>query len=66
MNEQIQLIAARIKELREIAGISAESFANELSFDERVEEISRMISLDEIGEDAKNYAIKLLKECQNG
>jgi Uncharacterized conserved protein, contains double-stranded beta-helix domain len=31
MNEQIQLIAARIKELREIAGISAESFANELN-----------------------------------
>ena len=30
MNEQIQLIAARIKELREIEGISAESFANEL------------------------------------
>ena len=33
MNEQIQLIAARIKELREIAGISAESFANELNID---------------------------------
>ena len=31
MNEQIRLIAARIKELREIAGISAESFANELN-----------------------------------
>jgi transcriptional regulator with XRE-family HTH domain len=31
MNEQIQQIAARIKELREIAGVSAESFANELS-----------------------------------
>ena len=45
---------------------NGKSFANELSFDERVEEISRMISLDEIGEDAKNYAIKLLKECQNG
>lgn len=33
MNEQIQLIAARIKELREIAGISPESFANELNTD---------------------------------
>lgn len=31
MNEQIRLIAARIKELREIAGISTESFANELN-----------------------------------
>ncbi len=30
MKEQIQLIASRIKELREIAGISAESFAQEL------------------------------------
>ena len=36
MNEQIQLIAARIKELREIAGISAESFANELNTDKEV------------------------------
>ena len=42
------------------------SYANELSFEERAVEISRMISLDEIGEDAKNYAIKLLQECQNG
>jgi len=33
MNEQIQLIAERIKELREIAGISAESFAHELSIE---------------------------------
>jgi transcriptional regulator with XRE-family HTH domain len=33
MNEQIQLIAARIKELREIAGISAESFARELNIE---------------------------------
>jgi transcriptional regulator with XRE-family HTH domain len=31
MNDQIQLIAARIRELREIAGISAESFAKELN-----------------------------------
>jgi transcriptional regulator with XRE-family HTH domain len=31
MNEQIQLIAARIKELREINGISAESFAHEFN-----------------------------------
>jgi quercetin dioxygenase-like cupin family protein len=31
MNEQIQQIAARIKELREIEGISSESFARELS-----------------------------------
>ncbi len=31
MNEQIQQIAARIKELREIEGISDESFANELN-----------------------------------
>lgn len=30
MNEQIQLIAERIKELREIEGISAESFAHEM------------------------------------
>lgn len=30
MNEQIQQIAARIRELREIAGISAESLAKEL------------------------------------
>ena len=36
MNEQIQLIAARIKELREIAGISAESFANELNIERKV------------------------------
>jgi len=33
MNEQIQLIAERIKELREIAGISAESFAHELTIE---------------------------------
>ncbi len=33
MNEQIQMIADRIKELREIAGISAESFANELNIE---------------------------------
>ena len=33
MIEQIQLIAERIKELREIAGISAESFANELNIE---------------------------------
>jgi transcriptional regulator with XRE-family HTH domain len=33
MTEQIQLIAERIKELREIAGISAESFANELNIE---------------------------------
>ncbi len=33
MNEQIQQIASRIKELREIAGISAESFANELDIE---------------------------------
>jgi transcriptional regulator with XRE-family HTH domain len=31
MNEQIQLIGARIKELREIEGISAESLAHELN-----------------------------------
>ncbi|HZL10211.1 MAG TPA: XRE family transcriptional regulator [Prolixibacteraceae bacterium] len=31
MNEQIEQIAARIKELREIAGVSAESFAHELN-----------------------------------
>jgi len=33
MIEQIQLIAERIKELREIAGISPESFANELNIE---------------------------------
>jgi len=33
MNEQIQLIAERIKELREIAGISAECFAQELNIE---------------------------------
>jgi len=33
MNEQIQLIASRIKELREIAGISAESLAHELNIE---------------------------------
>ena len=33
MDEQIQLIAERIKELREIAGISAESFASELNIE---------------------------------
>jgi transcriptional regulator with XRE-family HTH domain len=33
MNEQIQLIASRIKELREISGLSAESFANELNIE---------------------------------
>jgi transcriptional regulator with XRE-family HTH domain len=31
MTDQIQLIASRIKELREIAGVSAESFAKELN-----------------------------------
>ncbi len=36
MNEQIQLIAARIRELREIAGISVESFANELNIERAV------------------------------
>lgn len=33
MTEQIQLVAARIKELREISAISAESFARELNVD---------------------------------
>jgi transcriptional regulator with XRE-family HTH domain len=33
MNEQIQLIGARIKELREIEGISAESLAHELNIE---------------------------------
>jgi len=33
MTDQIQLIASRIKELREISGISAESFASELQVD---------------------------------
>ena len=33
MNEQIQLIASRIKELRKISGLSAESFANELNIE---------------------------------
>jgi len=33
MNEQIQMIASRIKELREINDISVESFANELNID---------------------------------
>jgi len=33
MNEQIQLIGARIKELREIEGISAESLAAELNIE---------------------------------
>lgn len=33
MTEQIQQIAERIKELREIAGISAESFASELNIE---------------------------------
>jgi len=33
MIEQIRLIATRIKELREIAGLSAESFANELNIE---------------------------------
>jgi len=33
MNQQIQLIASRIKELREIDGISAESLAHELHTD---------------------------------
>jgi transcriptional regulator with XRE-family HTH domain len=33
MNEQIQQIAARVRELREITGISAESFAHELNTD---------------------------------
>ena len=33
MNEQIQLIAARIKELREISSLSAESFANEMNIE---------------------------------
>jgi transcriptional regulator with XRE-family HTH domain len=33
MNEQIQQIASRIRELREIAGISQESFAGELSIE---------------------------------
>jgi transcriptional regulator with XRE-family HTH domain len=36
MREQIQQIAARIKELREIAGISAESFANELDIEKEL------------------------------
>lgn len=36
MNGQIQLIASRIKELREIAGISPESFAHELNIESDV------------------------------
>jgi len=36
MNEQIQMIADRIKELREIAEISAESFASELNIESEV------------------------------
>jgi len=33
MNEQIQLIASRIKELREISSLSVESFANEMNIE---------------------------------
>lgn len=36
MTDQIKMIAARIKELREIAGLSAESFANELNIEPQV------------------------------
>ena len=36
MTDQIQLIASRIKELREISGISAESFAKELDIEARL------------------------------
>ncbi|HEY5509812.1 MAG TPA: cupin domain-containing protein [Prolixibacteraceae bacterium] len=36
MTDQIQLIASRIKELREISGISAESFASELQVDAKL------------------------------
>ena len=36
MIEQIKLIASRIKELRDIAGISAESFANELNISPKI------------------------------
>jgi len=36
MNEQIQLIGARIKELREIEGISAESLAHELNIQSKL------------------------------
>jgi mannose-6-phosphate isomerase-like protein (cupin superfamily) len=36
MNEQIQQLASRIKELREIKGISAESLAHELNIDTRL------------------------------
>lgn len=36
MTEQIQQIAERIKELREIAGISAESLASELNIDAKI------------------------------
>jgi transcriptional regulator with XRE-family HTH domain len=36
MNEQIQLIGARIKELREIEGISAESLAHELNIESTI------------------------------
>jgi len=36
MTDQIQLIAERIRELREIAGISAESFALELNVDKEL------------------------------
>jgi transcriptional regulator with XRE-family HTH domain len=36
MTDQIQLIASRIKELREISGISLESFARELAIDKEL------------------------------
>jgi transcriptional regulator with XRE-family HTH domain len=36
MTDQIQLIASRIRELREIAGISAESFAKELKVERQL------------------------------
>jgi len=36
MIEKVKLIASRIKELRNIAGISAESFANELNIDSKL------------------------------
>jgi len=44
MNEQIQLIGARIKELREIEGISVESLARELNIE------STLFSLYESGD----------------
>lgn len=44
-----------------VTKVDSHSFVQELDFNQRVEEISRMISTEDVGAEAKNFATKLLR-----